>query len=40
MTAALLLVRSPACSARQPQTSIVQVGRSPHRVPRGALREA
>ena len=25
MTAACLLVRSPACSARQPQTSIVQV---------------
>ena len=27
MTAASLLVRPPACSARQPQTSIVQVGR-------------
>ena len=27
MTAASLLVRSPACSARQPQTSIVQVVR-------------
>jgi len=40
MTAATLLVRSPACSARWPQTSIVQVGRTPHRVPRGALREA
>ena len=40
MTAAWLLVRSPACHARWPQTSIVQVGRTPHRVPRGALREA
>ena len=28
MTAASLLVRSPACHARWPQTSIVQVGRS------------
>ena len=37
MTAALLLVRPPADSARQPRTSIVQVGRLPHRVPRGAL---
>ena len=27
MTAASLLVRSPACHARWPQTSIVQVGR-------------
>jgi hypothetical protein len=27
MTAALLLVRSPACHARWPQTSIVQVER-------------
>ena len=40
MTAACLLVRPPACRARQPRTSIVQVGRLPHRVPRGALREA
>ena len=40
MTAASLLVRSPACSARWPQTSIVQAGRTPHRVPRGALGEA
>ena len=40
MTAARLPVRSPACSAHWPQTSIVQVGRTPHRVPRGALREA
>jgi hypothetical protein len=40
MTAALLLVRPPADSAGQPRTSIVQVGRLPHRVPRGALREA
>ena len=37
MTAALLLVRPLADSARQPRTSIVQVGRLPHRVPRGAL---
>ena len=40
MTAASLLVRPPADSARQPRTSIVQVGCTPHRVPRGALREA
>jgi hypothetical protein len=40
MTAASLLVRPPADSARQPRTSIVQVGRTPHRVPRGTLREA
>ena len=40
MTAACLLVRSPACYARQLQTSIVQVVRCAHRVPRGALREA
>ena len=41
MTAASLLVRSPACSARQPQTSIVQVVYArAHRVPPGALREA
>ena len=40
MTAALLPVRPPADSARQPRTSIVQVGRTPHRVPRGALGEA
>jgi hypothetical protein len=36
----LLLVRPPADPARQPRTSIVQVGRWPHRVPRGALGEA
>jgi hypothetical protein len=36
-----LLVRPPAYPARQPRTSIVQVGRfAPHRVPRGALGEA
>ena len=40
MTAACLLVRSPACYARQLQTSIVQVVRCADRVPRGALREA
>ena len=33
MTAASLLVRPPADSARQPRTSIVQVGCMPHRVP-------
>ena len=41
MTAACLLVRSPACYARQLQTSIVQaVPPAPDRVPRGTLREA
>ena len=40
MTAALLPVRHPADFARQSRTSIVQVGRTPHRVPRGALGEA
>ena len=40
MTAACLLVRSPACYARQFQTNIVQVVACADRVPRGALREA
>ena len=35
-----LLVRPPADPAGQPRTRIVQVGRWPHRVPRGALGEA
>ena len=37
MTAACLLVRSPACNARQLQTSIVQVVHCTHRVAGGAL---
>ena len=36
MTAACLLVRSPACYARQPQTSIVQVVRC---APPGSARD-